>query len=138
MSIIYYDVKLNDVIPKLKQILERDSRIKIAVIFGSILYEGPVRDIDVAVYSNPPLSLKEVLLLSDELERAINVPVDLVPLDRVDPRLQYRILMEGLPIVVKDRNLYDKLVLLALGQIQDMEIKLRMQPSMIVSLISLC
>jgi len=126
MSIIYYDVKLNDVIPKLKQILERDSRIKIAVIFGSILYEGPVRDIDVAVYSNPPLSLKEVLLLSDELERAINVPVDLVPLDRVDPRLQYRILMEGLPIVVRDKNLYDKLILLALGQIQDMEIKLRM------------
>ena len=126
MSIVYYDVKLNDVIPKLKQILERDSRIKIAVIFGSILYEGPVRDIDVAVYSNPPLSLKEVLLLSDELERAINVPVDLVPLDRVDPRLQYRILMEGLPIVVRDKNLYDKLILLALGQIQDMEIKLRM------------
>lgn len=64
-------------------------------------------------------------MLSDELERAINVPVDLVPLDRVDPRLQYRILMEGLPIVVRDRNLYDKLVLLALGQIRDIEIKLR-------------
>jgi len=126
MSIVYYDVKLNDVMPKLKQILERNSRIKIAVIFGSILYGGPVRDIDVAVYSSPPLSLKEILLLSDELERAINVPVDLVPLDRVDPRLQYRILMEGLPIIVRDENLYDKLILLALGQIQDMEIKLRM------------
>lgn len=40
MSIVYYNVKLSDVISKLKQILERDSRIKIAVIFGSILYGG--------------------------------------------------------------------------------------------------
>ena len=46
----------------------KDSRIKIAVIFGSILHEGSVRDIDVAVHYSPPLSLKEILLLGDELE----------------------------------------------------------------------
>ena len=127
MSIVYYNVKLSDVLPRLRRVLESDSRVKIAVVFGSILKGGLVRDVDVAVYTDPPLELKELLLLGDELERAVGVPVDLVPLCEVEPKLQYNILMKGLPIIVRDEDLYNKLALQALGQMQDLGIKVRQE-----------
>ena len=34
-----------------------------------------------------------------------------------------KVLMGGLPIVISDRALYNKLALLALGQVQDVELK---------------
>ncbi|MEQ9715139.1 MAG: nucleotidyltransferase family protein [Candidatus Asgardarchaeia archaeon] len=124
MSIVYYNIDLNRIVPKLKQILVKDNRVKIAIIFGSALRRREVRDIDIAIYAYPRLSLKEILLLGDRLERAIDIPIDLIPLDEVFPKLQYKILMYGLPILIRDKNLYNKLILFALGQIQDIQLKM--------------
>ncbi|MGQ4834728.1 MAG: hypothetical protein ACP6IS_12655 [Candidatus Asgardarchaeia archaeon] len=68
MSIPYHNINLDKVVPKLKQILMKDNRIKIAIIFGSALCRKEVRDIDVAIYAYPQLILKEILLLGDKLE----------------------------------------------------------------------
>ncbi len=122
-NIVYYRVKLEDIVSKLENVLRSDPRVEIAVLFGSVLYSNDVRDIDIAIYAYPPLALKELLLLGDKLERIINIPVDLVPLNEIPPSLQYKVLIEGKPLVVKNKDLYNKLILSALGQIQDIRLK---------------
>ena len=123
MSISYYSINLNKLRPALERILREDNRVKVAIIFGSILRRKDVRDIDIAIYAYPPLSLKEILLLGDKIEREVGIPIDIVPLDEIPPKLQYRVMMQGIPIIIRDKNLYNKLALLALGQTQDVMLK---------------
>jgi len=90
VSIAYYSARLDSIIPKVRPLLTKDPRVKVAVVFGSILRRDEVRDIDIAVYTHPPLTLKELLLLGDRLEREVGIPIDLIPLNEVDPKLQYK------------------------------------------------
>ena len=48
-----------------------------------------------------------------------------VPLDELLPKMQYDILCDGEPMIVRDKVLYEGLVAQALGQIHDMKIKYR-------------
>lgn len=83
-----------------------------------------IRDIDIAVYLKPKYTLKELLLLEAKIEKILKVPVDLVPLDQASLKLAYKALAKGIKVVVKDLLLYSSLLTYALGQIQDMRIKL--------------
>lgn len=121
---MYYDINLKEVVEKVRKILEKEDKVLIAVIFGSATRRNRVRDIDVAVYLKPKYTLKELLLLEAKIEKILKVPVDLVPLDQASLKLAYKALAKGIKVVVKDPLLYSSLLTYALGQIQDMRIKL--------------
>jgi len=121
---VYYDINLKEVVEKVRKILEKEDKVLIAVIFGSATRRNRVRDIDVAVYLKPKYTLKELLLLEAKIEKILKVPVDLVPLDQASLKLAYKALAKGIKVVVKDPLLYSSLLTYALGQIQDMRIKL--------------
>jgi len=121
---VYYDINLKEVVEKVRKILEKEDKVLIAVIFGSATRRKRVRDIDIAVYLKPKYTLKELLLLEAKIEKILKVPVDLVPLDQASLKLAYKALAKGIKVVVKDPLLYSSLLTYALGQIQDMRIKL--------------
>jgi len=112
------------VIEKVKKVLEREDRVLVAVIYGSATRRERVRDVDIAVYARPDMPLREFLRIEAELEREIGVPVDLVPLDRVPPKLAYKALTSGVRAVSRSPALYSALVAQALAHVQDVQIKL--------------
>ncbi len=124
MKIIYYRIEKRKIADSLKRELSKLEEIKIAVLFGSVLKNSYIRDIDVAVYTVPKFTFKRLLLLASKLEERLNVPVDLVPLDELPPKMQYDILCNGEPIIVRDKMLYEGLIAQALGQIHDMKINI--------------
>jgi len=126
MSINYYTVELEEVIDRIKRVLSRDKRVRVAVLFGSSTRRRLVRDVDVAFYATPPLTLKETLLLGYLVESELGVPVDLIPLNEIPPPLQYDVLTRGVPVIVRDEVLFNKLTAMALGGKQDLELKLNL------------
>jgi len=125
VSLTYFAVDREEVLRKLRDALRRDRRILIAVVFGSVLSSEHVRDVDIGLVTHPPLTLKELLVLAGRLELLIGVPVDLLPITEVPPKLQYKMLASGKPLIIRDKELYNKLTAFALGQLQDIEIKIR-------------
>jgi len=123
MRINYYNVDFTALTNALKEFFLGHERVVIAVIFGSVLRRSDVRDVDVAVYTRPKLNLKEFLLLGVKVEELVGVPIDLIPIDEVTPQLQHTIFFEGLPIVIKDFELYNRLICMTIGQLQDITIK---------------
>ncbi len=116
----YHEVDLERVITTVKSYFEG---ALIVVVFGSVLRRGHARDVDIAVKFSWDVSLDELLLMGAELEGVLGTPVDLVPLDDA-PRLRLEALAGGLPILVKDWALYVELLKQAMGDAQDMDIKL--------------
>jgi len=125
VSLTYFAVDREEVLRKLRDALRRDRRVLIAVAFGSVLSSEHVRDVDIGLVTHPPLTLKELLVLAGRLELLIGVPVDLLPITEVPPKLQYKMLASGKPLIIRDKELYNKLTAFALGQLQDIEIKIR-------------
>jgi predicted nucleotidyltransferase len=90
LSITYYEVSLESVVDKLKSSLERLPNLVIAVLFGSALRRRYVRDVDVAVYFSSEESLREIIGLASRLEKELKLPVDVIPLREVPPKLRLR------------------------------------------------
>jgi predicted nucleotidyltransferase len=110
---------------KLKQMFEDDERIVLAYNFGSSTRRSKVRDIDIAVYAYPALTFDLLLDLNAQIELAVRIPVDLVQLQDVNPSLRLRILIQGLPLVMKNRILHYALLAQAFSELQDFRMRLR-------------
>lgn len=95
-------------IDRLRGVLEADSRILYALMFGSRARGTvhPESDIDVAVGLADGVRLDTLALggLISRLEEAAGAPVDLVLLDEASPGLAYRIFRDGRTILVRDRD----------------------------------
>ncbi len=102
----------------------KENRVLVAVIYGSVTRRKEVRDIDIVVYVKPSMSLRDFLKIEAELEREIGIPVDLVLIDCAPPKLVYKALTRGVRVVSRSSILYNMLVVQALAQIQDIQIKL--------------
>lgn len=124
MSIQYYKVSLESVARKLRSVLEALPDVKVAVLYGSVLRRRSVRDVDVGVYLGSAPDLMRVVKIAGVLEDALGVPVDVVPLAEMPPRLRLKALLDGLCIVVRDRNLFTSLLSQALSETLDLELKL--------------
>lgn len=111
------------IMEKLKRILEDDERIVLAYNFGSSTRRSKVRDIDIAVYAYPALTFDSLLDLNAQIELAVRVPVDLVPLQDVNPSLRQKILMQGFPLVVKNKILHHALLSQAFSEFHDFRMK---------------
>ena len=104
---------------------EDDERIVLAYNFGSSTRRSKVRDIDIAVYAYPALTFDLLLDLNAQIELAVRIPVDLVQLQDVNPSLRLRILIQGLPLVMKNRILHYALLAQAFSELQDFRMRLR-------------
>mgnify|MGYP000079447794 CR=1 FL=1 len=125
MKIKYYRVSVGNVSEKLRNILGRISKVKIAVLFGSVLRREVVRDIDVGVVADPEFSLKELIRLSSTIEDELGAPVDLVPLRSAPPKLRLKALASGRRLIVRDSKLYAFLLSEALSESMDIDLKLK-------------
>lgn len=63
-------------IAKLKALLAKDDRVKLAWLFGSLTRRNSVRDIDVAIHAEPKIEFREFLDLGAQIELGLGIPVD--------------------------------------------------------------
>jgi hypothetical protein len=125
LSIIYHEVLLHEVVDKVRDFFERMPEIKFAVIFGSAVRRRLVRDIDIAVYSRPELSLRKLIEVANVLEDLLRTPVDLMPIEQTSPKQRVKILTEGIRVITRDSAIPSSLLSRALSENMDVEIKLR-------------
>lgn len=119
-EIRYYkltDRKKQEVIERVTSMLNVDERVKLAFVFGSFTRRESLRDIDLAVYAGPPLSFDELLSLGAKMEMELNLPFDLVQLQDLDPEFRLKVLRYASRILVKDKQLHQKLVALSFDEL---------------------
>ncbi|MFZ8783826.1 MAG: nucleotidyltransferase domain-containing protein [Desulfurococcaceae archaeon] len=124
MSIEYFEVDLDRVVEVSRSVLEKFDFIEIAVIFGSALRRGVVRDIDVGLVLNTESSLRVINEVASALEQELGVPVDIVILNEAPPLLRFKALVEGVKITVRNKSKYYYLVTEAFMELEDMREKL--------------
>jgi predicted nucleotidyltransferase len=124
VSIEYFEVDLDRVVEVSRSVLEKFDFIEIAVIFGSALRRGVVRDIDVGLVLNTEPSLRVINEVASALERELGVPVDIVILNEAPPLLRFKALVEGVKITVRNKSKYYYLVTEAFMELEDMREKL--------------
>ena len=85
-------------ISKIKAILQNEKQITLAWIFGSFTRRDSVRDLDLAIYSNPKMAFKEYLSLNAQIELELGIPVDMVEIRDTPQSLKENILASGILI----------------------------------------
>lgn len=106
-----------DKIQKLKEFFNQRPEVSMAFVFGSHTKDRAISesDLDIAVYFKPAgreLEWEEEKEYSGENELWLEIDklagqnTDLVVLNRAPSGLAYEILRSGIPLVIKDRNLY--------------------------------
>ena len=98
---------VKELIKTIRDVLEADSRVRLAYVFGSWA-EGKATsrsDVDVAKYVGGDLGWRDYVALKNKLEDAAGRAVDLIVLNNAPPALAYRVIAQGEPILITDRNL---------------------------------
>jgi predicted nucleotidyltransferase len=88
----------NKIIAQIKKTLNKENRIKLAILFGSLRTRNSIRDIDLCIYTKPTLKFQELLNLNAQIELELGIPTDLVELAHLPPTLKTNILKNGIPI----------------------------------------
>ena len=88
---------LAELTAKLRDVLDRRSDIKFALLFGSSANRGVdrARDVDLAIATTSKLPLFELGALADALERAVGKPVDLVEIEDASTLLRWEVVRTG-------------------------------------------
>jgi len=123
-EIRYYkltDREKEEVIERVTSMLNADERVKLAFVFGSFTRRNSLRDIDLAMYAAPPLSFDELLSLGARIELELNLPVDLVQLQDLDPAFRLKVLRDASRILMKDKQLHQRLLALASDEFQGLK-----------------
>lgn len=96
------------IIEEARSLLEENRDTVFAYLHGSLLGEGPVRDVDLAAWIRSGVDpLDYVLRLGLALEERIGIPVDVQVLNTAPPPFRYRVYKRGLLLVVRDRVVHD-------------------------------
>jgi predicted nucleotidyltransferase len=80
------------------EVLAADPRVKLVFLFGSAAdphRKLPVRDVDLAIWTEPTLDLRERLRLRDEAVDAAGGEIDLVPLNEAGVILAHEVAETG-------------------------------------------
>ena len=125
MSITYYEVSAEEVAEKLRGLLSSMPEVSIAVLFGSVTRRNFVRDVDVGVCLGSKYDLKDLVKMANVLEDALGLPVDVVPLRSVQPKLRLKALLNGVKLAVRDERLFAFMLSEALSETMDIDLKLR-------------
>jgi predicted nucleotidyltransferase len=120
----YYRFSKNEKEVLLKKIKEFLSRydIDLAIVFGSFVEGDVFRDIDIAIYSYA-MDLDKLLKINSELELELGIPIDIVPLDQLNPIFRLKILRKGLVIVEKP-GVFEYFFMLTCDELEVMRIAL--------------
>ena len=120
----YYRFSKNEKEVLLKKIKEFLSRydIDLAIVFGSFVEGDVFRDIDIAIYSYA-MDLDKLLKINSELELELGIPVDIVPLDQLNPIFRLKILRKGL-VVVEKPGVFEYFFMLTCDELEVMRIAL--------------
>ena len=125
MSITYYRISLEELVPRLREFFRDRREILLAVVFGSATRRSLVRDLDLAILLGEKLDLMRFCRLMAELEDLAGIPVDLVPLDKAPPMIALKALREGRIVFVRDGRIYPELLKRIIGEIMDLGFKER-------------
>src|SRR4030042_2294948 len=103
------DNRVHDIMLKLTNLFLKDSNIIFAILFGSHVQKKQKNsDIDVAIYfKKPPEGLK-LLRLINMLSNQTGKEVDLVVLNDASAFLTHQVMKYGIPLTIKDRNIYGR------------------------------
>jgi len=93
----------------IREVLEQEDKVLLAIVFGSFVELESFRDIDIAVYSLDS-SLDYIVSLSIKLELKLDIPIDIVPLTEIDTYFRYYVLTRGKVILEKVPGLYEALL----------------------------
>ena len=95
-------------IEQIKRVLQKGN-CSLAVLFGSFVEDRPFRDIDVmvAMKGGRPPTPGEISHLTQLLENATGKKVDVVGIDVPNILLRAEIAKKGVPIIMKDADLWD-------------------------------
>ncbi len=99
---------LNAVLDAAREALENRPGVAYAIVFGSYVSGGASRisDVDIAVKFSGKVDFYEVGLLSAEISSKVGVEVDLLNIDFAPPPLKYEIFKTGIPLLIRDQNLF--------------------------------
>jgi predicted nucleotidyltransferase len=106
---------------KATEVLAANPRVRLVFLFGSTVDPGRqvVRDIDLAVWTEPPLGLYELLdLRADAVEKA-GSGLDLVPLNRAPIVLAHEVAKTGECLYASDPELRVEFICKALREYWD-------------------
>ncbi|MGA1842776.1 MAG: type VII toxin-antitoxin system MntA family adenylyltransferase antitoxin [bacterium] len=117
------EADLQKKLEKLKEYLSKNTDISMAFIFGSYAKGQQISesDFDIAVYFCPEgktIEWEETKYYNDEdkiwgeIEKIIGIKTDFVVLNRASSILASSIVREGTPVIIKDRSLYLRFLLI--------------------------
>ncbi len=96
--VYYYNLSVEQkarLVSRLKFFLDEKKVVKLAWLFGSITRRAVVRDVDVAVYTDPQVGFDDFLRLNSEIEGELRMPVDLLEIRQVPSTLKDNIIKKG-------------------------------------------
>jgi len=112
------------ILNRIRDVLMREDKVLLAIVFGSFTALESFRDIDVAVYSLDT-SLDYIAKLGAKLELELGIPVDVVPITELDPYFKRSILTKGRVILEKAPGIYEALLREAEDEIMAAELEKR-------------
>jgi uncharacterized protein len=95
-----------EVVDLVRERLEKDPRIRFALVFGSVARSRAHArsDLDLAIAAVPPLRALELGGLVADLEQIAGCPVDVVELDRAPAALAFRVFRDGTVLIDRDHQ----------------------------------
>jgi predicted nucleotidyltransferase len=92
------------------RLLAADERVRLVYLFGSAAQPGreAVRDVDLGVLTDPPLSLDELMRLRADVASA--APIDLVSINGASIVLAYEIVESGICLYARDPDVETEFV----------------------------
>jgi predicted nucleotidyltransferase len=105
-------VSSSEKIALLQSILEKDTRVLLAWVFGSVAQgkARPESDLDVAIVFDHSLSPEEQVEMSRQLESQIKMPVDLLDLSRAHGPIVAEVLCRGIPVIRRSHEQHARLL----------------------------
>lgn len=110
------------IVTQLRSVLESDPQMAFAYLFGSQASgrTNPMSDLDVAVYTEPALTLDKLLALQSDLMEATRMArLDVVDLRSAPPLLLYEIISAGHLLFTRDPDAVNRFERLALLRYMD-------------------
>ena len=95
----YYKIEKKQkdaIITKLKALVANEKEVTLAWLFGSLTRRNSIRDIDLAIHSEPKLTFKDFLNLNAQIELELGMPVDMMEIGNTPQSLKENIFASGI------------------------------------------
>ncbi|RLE92581.1 MAG: hypothetical protein DRN04_09890 [Thermoprotei archaeon] len=127
-DIKYYEAtaeKKRVLVKRIKEVLSKEEKVLLAIIYGSFTRRSFFRDIDIAVYAGELVDdfLRFETELCLKLTKATGVQVDVRAVDEAPAWFKLKVACEGTVIYEKFPGAYSLFLKEAVGEYQDIQLK---------------